>query len=390
MKPHAYFPMESFWEKDSPIVFAATSPKEGLESRLSRLTYEKEKFLMELPDRVRECDADKRELFIQQQLSHYGDLSAQLMIYIETLPNEEGYAKITQFCQDELELFESIVVHIQKDYARYIDRAQAMPAGQLLKAKIQIRARVAALRARLSTSDTDPKLLNIALDPYERPVEAEKLNTYEQYSYCQEYLHELEMIAPDDDIDCKLRTAMVYMNFNTRAFLHYCYKAVSGEVKALVTTAEKLDKLEELSKIFGQLRTKPGCEFTKAEPSTVDLLLRIVKGEKKHIRKQKKIYKSHSPVAKDELPNGALKLKADLTVEQWGVLLKFLFVNKIITNPVRMDFLRIFASIIQTPKKDVISVDSLKSKFTTVSPDAKIWLVDTLRSWSRSAPSLDL
>jgi hypothetical protein len=390
MKPHAYFPMESFWEKDGPIVFVATSPKEGLETRLSRLTYEKEQFLMELPHLVRACDSEKRQLFIQQQLSHYGDIVAQLLVYRETLPDDPAYEKIAQFCEDEIALFESILLHIQKEYRRYIDQDNPMPAGQLLKVRAEIKVRVAALRKVLAPIASEIKLLDIALDPYERHLEEPAgLSTYRQYYYCLQYLGELEMIKPDDDIDCKLRTALVYMNFNTRAFLHYCYKNVRGELKSLVSTAEKLDKLEELQKIFTQLQTKPGCEYTAMEPSTVSLLLRIVKGEKKHIRKQKKIYQTYNPTTQEDLPASSMKLKTSLTVEQFGAILKLFYVTGTITNKTQMDFLRLFASVLQTEKKDVISVDSLRSKYHVVSPEMKIWLGEKFREWGRNINNFD-
>ncbi|PUZ21590.1 hypothetical protein GA0116948_11070 [Chitinophaga costaii] len=326
-------------------------------------------------------------LFIQGRQTYFSNLINRVVAY-EINYEEQMPAFAKRFYGELEDVLLSLLVYLQRQYSAYFDVTQYLPVNEVRAVQVDIKKRIELLRKRLTTPQTELRLLTIALEPYERWLAPDSAQdpvisriTYQQLLYGSEFLDDIASIQDDQDINCHLRTKMVFFNFNSQSFLDYCYTTIQQELEAIESLDRKLEKIAELEKIFAQLETKPHRFFTLNAKATDKFLLNLVVQERLYIENIRKIYVDISMPVSGGYPYSKEKellekAPSTLTLGVLAAMSKAFYLAGITPFKTQDAAIKFWNRHFGTKFKDTVTEKSFETKFYSIDATTKTALID--------------
>lgn len=248
---------------------------------------------------------------------------------------------------------------IEDFFSNYFDRREKAPAPYFYVSTAELCRQVVLLKEKFKkTADVDPALVTILENNFCRYCNGEKSSaTYIELAYQRDLLNEL-LSTKTPATDAGIREVLFYFNFNEDDYVTFLYRKISTDLEEQPTRQENLATLRFEQKIINQYRTKLNTVFNEGMPALKEQVTQWI-GEE--IRFWEATPVSETGANSDSEPEE--KIKTALSVARLSLLLRLMVIDKIITNRVVAQMLRIVARMVSTEKVESISFQSLETKY---------------------------
>lgn len=342
---------------------------------IDRVGKEKEKQQAILKQHIFGSTKEKQiELLLKQYHSSLVILLDQALENHRYVPHQKpGLKKLTNEliqCLDELLSF------IEVRYSRYLSMEERVPVTYLKTIKLELNGRLERIKCKLIKSHYNDLgkivLENLIFSSYqskEFPI------TFQVVIYKKDLLNELERLKTDENDayeETDLNALLIYMNFNSKAYVNYISQRIKASINQCVTLSDKLDKLFFHRKEFNQMRRKPGVVLNT---HLADLKTEVNNWFEQEINylKSKMAFSLVQDLGvkygslsingqSSKSPKQVHKLLCALSVDQLALILKAADDSRIIiSKSLNLIFKRI-VPFLSTGHQEDISYDSMRSK----------------------------
>lgn len=247
---------------------------------------------------------------------------------------------------------------IEDFFGNYFDRNERVPVAYLLISTEELCRQHELLKDALQNATIDLVLANILIDNFSKSCSREKTSaTYNELVYQKDLMNEL---LTDQTLasEATIREVLFYFNFNNDDYVAYLYEKLKALTEALPTKREKIMTLRFEQKSINQLRTRLNSYLSSSMPSLKEQVNQWIEEEVKFLEVEP-ITKALSKVENE--PED--KIQTSLSVAKLALLLRLMVIDKIITNRVVAQVLRIAVRTVNTLQKENIAFGSLETKY---------------------------
>jgi hypothetical protein len=312
------------------------------------------------------------ELFIQNYqgaLTHlldllYGQQQALLQ------PSLTQVAFYESFYQPIL----GLLSFVEERFSKYFDKHVPAPAIYLALTQEEIKDKLDALSALLSTYGGDPvlsaKIMNAVLAFVNNPPQG--TITFMDLMYRKDLIKELEDISnwsKKNNLYSGLTQLLIYLNYNDKEFINYIINQFSQEMNGQEDANDKIDQLLLYSKVLNQLQCKPDSALHGKHPSVKMQLNNWISEELYYLEKKLGLLPGPVPAGTAPVPTARQKVMCRASVDQLGVFFRAASDIELITSPSQRAMFEQITPFLSTPHKKGLSADSMRSK--SYSPEKK-------------------
>ncbi|MXN91152.1 hypothetical protein GR160_07900 [Flavobacterium sp. Sd200] len=285
---------------------------------------------------------------------------------------------------------ERLLAFIETRFSIYLGLEERVPATYLMMAKKEFQKRLDKIKVLAQKQTSSIPVFEILLQNLNAFIAAHPLQeeaTFRSVLYRKEWLKQLEGLnwdAASDVFQVKLHELLVYMNFNSKAYIKYLTGIIEEEITAKETPVEKMDLLLFRYKAFNQLQSKPGMVLN---PKYHDLKLVVGNWFVQEIRyMEKKLQWSALP-----LPESAKALKPvktqhkvidkvllELSSDQIGLIFRAADDLRILVAKSLSQVFRSITPHLSTPYNDTLSYKGMRTQSYVAEDRDKQIAIDAL------------
>lgn len=256
---------------------------------------------------------------------------------------------------------------IENHFSQYFDVQQKVPANYARMSREKFIRELRTIKTKLCVMSKDRELITLALTP---PLSTLLTNqtaiTYAQLIYCRQYILALRHAAESTSgtaIDSLLLNAMISMNVSSIPFITYYMKWLKNSMPETKSRNEKIELLVGARNQLNQLAANP----TGHPIPVIQTLHTAISGEIAALRDNPGI--AHTNQVARDTPSRFLR--THLSVAQLALFLRLLVDTNIIRCHNQSLFLKIIAGSFRTVNVDIISPESLRTKYYTAEQSVK-------------------
>lgn len=326
---------------------------------------------------------------IQRMVSQY---QKSLFLLLDTAFERERQSplsneKAAKLSQSAREAIQELLDFIEHRFGEYIDLDCPVPALRLTDVRKTMAARINALRPWLESVSADPAVANIILEELSS-LSGESIKhklSFRQVFYQKQLLDHLEGLAAkkSDSLD-ELVELLIFMNFNSRAFLDYYTSQLSGRIEGLASQAEQYNHLLLARKAFAQRHHQSEYSLNHTYPSVKTLVGRWFDAELNYLESQRRWgIRETSHASQPEAADPA-KILCILSIDQIALIFRALDSLRIIEAKSLNSVFQQIAPYLSTPRKRDISWESMRSKayqFEASDKERVLKMLDSVTRW---------
>jgi hypothetical protein len=272
---------------------------------------------------------------------------------------------------------EYVLNFIEDIFPNYFDRTERVPVLYFRIATGELCRQLALLKEKMEDStEVDPALATILISNFNSYCNGEKTTaTYNELLYQRDLMNELlsgKVLMSETSI----REVLFYFNFNDDDYVAYLYKRFGTLTAELSTKKEIIAALRFEQKIINQLRTKLN---TVLNPEMPPLKEQVTQWLEEEIRFSEAVPVTGGPTKSETEPED--KIQTSLSVAKLALLLRLMVIDKMITNRVVAQVLRIIVKTVATPQAENIAFGSLETKYHNPDRSTINWVKDMLFRW---------
>jgi len=269
-----------------------------------------------------------------------------------------------------IDLYDAISRHLENTlnfiedfFANYFDRNEKVPSAYLNISLEELCKKLEQLKVTVIGNNTvDEDLMDIIINNFNKfCYQHSKIITYNELIYQKELMDELitdEALASEQSI----KEVLFYFNFNDADYISYLYKKLSIQLQQPNSKQEKISLLRFEQKTINQSITKLNVQLSPHMPSLKEQVNQWIEEEIKFLEAE-----PQEPVPLKTEQDQDEKIHLSLSVAKTALLVRLMMLDKVITNRVVADVLRIMIKTVTTLQKENISFGSLETKYH--SPD---------------------
>ena len=254
---------------------------------------------------------------------------------------------------------ENVLNYIEDFFSSYVDRNERVPAMYFEASKEEFRRQLQELEAMINEKKMiDSKLSHIILRNFEEFCSNQTSRpTYYELFYQKNLLNEL---LSSNSLNTKesVQEILFYFNFNDDNYVIYFFEKLQALTEPLTTQKEKIATLRYEQKVINQLRIRLDYTLIAGMPSLKEQLSSWIDEEIKFLETDAApaiLNKADSE--HDE------KINTSLSVAKLALLLRLMVIDKIITNRVIAQMLRVVVRMFATLQTENIAFGSLETKY---------------------------
>lgn len=267
------------------------------------------------------------------------------------------------YCLDDLISF------IEKRFANYLGRQERVSATYLSRTRADIIKLLSSVIDRPIHQHALKSTLDIVIrelvDFLNLPVE-KHTHTLQEVLYVRDLGSAIaeQNFKEERDVFSGLDELLIYMNFNSREYMHDLTQRIMAQISNISLIPDKLERLIFLLKSFKQLPKKRDVVYCSANSDIYKQICNWFNQELSYFEKQIH-YSVTSPVSNVE-PNGVsgkeTKIRSILSVDQMAIILRAADELKIITARSLSSVFKAIVPHLSTLNQENISFDSMRSK----------------------------
>jgi hypothetical protein len=254
---------------------------------------------------------------------------------------------------------EDILNFIEDFFGNYFDRNEKVPAPYLLISIEQLCEQLQQLQKNLQINGgLDRELSEILVNNFKRFCSIKSTGpTYNELLYQKDLMNEL---LSDNVLqsESSVREVLFYFNFNNDDFVAYLFNKLKALTEDFASNKEKISALRYEQKTMNQLRTKLNCFLSRNMPALKEQVNSWIEEEIKFLQ----IEPAFSVPVRTESGTDD-KIQTSLSVSKLALLVRLMVIDKIITNRVVAQVLRVVIRTVATSQAENIGFSSFESKY---------------------------
>jgi hypothetical protein len=308
--------------------------------------------------------------YIQNYQAHITSLVNVISGYfnIEKIQGDVEYLRTLELIRDDMDF---LLKFLTTRYQNYFD----FKANVTMTYKLQVSRSCHDILDNILTkaSVENDKLLSIALKPVWNFLIDDPctLVSYQTLKYYDILLKEiLSLVGSAKPFSKLLKATLISLNFNSFWFLDYLTAEIKGELENNTSHCAMVEILSRNMKKYNQVHEYPDISlFPKQKPIKEQISTWIIE-EIEHIeRSQNSTFNNAQSLPNPQFTD--FKLQTDLSVAQLGYFIRVLFESGVIKNKNHREVIRFFAHQFKTKQTDIISWESLRSRYYNVEEGTK-------------------
>lgn len=271
---------------------------------------------------------------------------------------------VINFYKEILRVPEELLQFIAANYPGYFNNEMKIPEAEKWQLVPEIKGSLKKIRAALSKTDLNEKVLEITCEPIEAVLSLTINTTYRELVYVKALINELQHFINrknSSNINEEFSQLLLYLNYNRLRFFNYYIQELKDTADHFNTIHDRIDFYSLQLKLINQLPVKPGLIYKPGSPPLKEQIGNWICEELYYLEKKQRL---HFPVTMldDKNPDKSGKIHTNLSVSQLALGVKLLVDAKVITNKNSTELMSMVASTFKTDRQEVISEDSLRNK----------------------------
>ncbi len=253
---------------------------------------------------------------------------------------------------------EEVLGFIQDFFSNYFDRNEKVPTYYLLISVEELCRQLQHLQKLSEVGEVDRELIKILVSNFKTFCSI-KLSgpTYNELLYQKNLMNDL-LSNNVLESESSIREVLFYFNFNDDDFVAYLFDKLKGVSESFGLNKEKISALRYEQKNVNQLRSKLNCYLSPNMPSLKEQVNSWLEEEIKFLQTEPTF--SVPIKTENEADN---KIQTSLSVSKLDLLIRLMVVDKIITNRVVAQVLRIVIRTVASAQAENIGFSSFESKY---------------------------
>jgi hypothetical protein len=280
------------------------------------------------------------------------------------------YITVSQHVEDVLNFIEDF-------FGNYFDRNEKVPAPYLLVSIEELCEQLQHLQENLKLNlKIDRELGEILVSNFKVFCSLKSTGpTYNELLYKKDLINEL---LSDNVLksESSIREVLFYFNFNDDDFVAYLFDKFKALTEGFGSSQEKICALRYEQKTMNQLRTKLNCFLSPNMPSLKEQVNSWIEEEIKFLQIEPAF--SRPVKTESEIDD---KIQTSLSVSKLALLIRLMVIDKIITNRVVAQVLRVVIKTVATTQSDNIGFSSFESKYHKTDKGTVSAVKDMLFRW---------
>ena len=279
---------------------------------------------------------------------------------------------------------DELLTFIERHFAKYFDQDANIPIAYFNIVRNDLASNIHTINKSLQFRSVDTQITDVIMVALHKIIDAPPGTSfsYRQILFAKELQKELLSFAKRfdgiDDADAELRNLMYYLNYNSvKAFTYH-----TGYIDAILAeTDSKADTIERLSfilKTVNQAQVKPGVGYNFRALSLKDQLNSYIIEEIEHLQRIHQFDSSANGLHSFRELLAIYKIQFSISVAQIALLIKLFMDAKVILNENVVELLRFISKFIISKRSEVISFDSLRSKYYNMEQSTRNAVKDML------------
>lgn len=282
-----------------------------------------------------------------------------------------------------------LLTFIEDCFGAFITGDDPVPEMYLARMQREIESRVYPCKESISACLQDKLLSEIVFHALDSFVNGNygRVITFKEADYKKELINALEKTAfLKDKVKMKdeLIKQLVYLNFNSRAFINYFTDHILAQVNGFEQLTDQISELLNCSKQFNLLHSKTGVCLNPNYPPLKQIIVSWFKNEMAYLEKKQQLALARPASIQthcvDEVKSEPFKLICFLSADQIAIILRALDSLRIIKARSMSLVFKSIAPFLSTPRVQDISWESMRSKAYNVEESDKEAVIKTLES----------
>lgn len=297
--------------------------------------------------------------------------------------------KMEELYNSALECLNNLLSILETQFAKYLSADERVPATYLAAKKAELLQRVKNFRIRSDLSSHTQAVLKLVLkrvnDFLTKSKHAYEV-TFKVLMYKADLVNKLSEISwesVEPEGFCELDQLLIYMNFNSKAYLKLLTADLIEKIEESEGTVEKLDRLHYFYKMVKQLHPKPNTILNPGYHSLEDLLQTWLSEEIAYLEKKLSLPAEELQTEskkKSKLQIITQKIKCMLSTDQMGLIVRAMMESGMVDAGSKAELFRIVAPHLSSPYNDELSADGMRSKsYVAEARDKEISIAMLLR-----------
>lgn len=306
-----------------------------------------------------------------------GNYHSSLIIFLDNVIERSHAAEFDRFDLKQvinvlISCFDELLSFIETRFSDYLSLDLRVPVTYLLVSKKKLKEKIDKLKNGL-ISINGQKATGILFDNLYSFVNSKKNKkvTFRQMLYRKQLIKELELLEDldrDDLANSPLDAILIYMNFNSNAFINYFTQRVADKINGYGSAAGKMENLLFHFKEFNQIHCKDGVILNPHDQDLKTVLSEWFRHEMMYLEKQLHFSvvplrsmdkKQHQITIMDKTNE---KVLCKLSTDQTALILRASDELKILIAKSMNHVFKTIVPFLSTPNKADLSYDSMRSK----------------------------
>lgn len=319
---------------------------------------------------INEVFGFKDERHLERYIQYHQQALIQLLD--ETLKEQTASkSPLRELWESGYQGLDDLLGFIERHFSKYFDQDAKAPIAYITIVRNDVRANLPEVEQWLTDAGCDHRLLeSILFAPRKLSMDVTgKDISYRKVMFAKEVQKELLHLKRrhhDDQLDLneELRNLLYYLNYNSIKSFAYHTSYIDTLLSSSETRSEMIERLSFILKKINQTQVKPAIAYNIQAPSLKTQLTGYIVEEIDHLQRIQQLGHQLPDKASDVWAN--FKIQVSLSVAQIACLVRLLVDLRVITNTNVSELLRFISRICISKRVEVISYDSLRSKYYNV------------------------
>ena len=280
---------------------------------------------------------------------------------VNTSVNDSSVSNLQKIICWEID---NLLSFMRSYFPKYFNHNDNIPKQYLVVAQKELIENNQKLYSHLEF-ENNCSLLDIASYPLKKIQKSNEPVSFNRLIYIKKLCKQINdscLSCSVNTTNCKLRTDLFYLNFNSYRFFSFLTWEIKQEYIEKDTICGQIEELSYQLKQINQVQVQPDFTYKPEQKSLKEQLLSWLIEEISYLEKKREL---SSAISKDNKVqfNKDFKIVTENSVSQVAYFLKLLVEVGAITNKNQRELLQFFAANVKTKQTSQISPESLRTKF---------------------------
>jgi len=255
---------------------------------------------------------------------------------------------------------EEVLNFMEDFFSKYFDRNENVPIRYFEIYREELRRQLIELEGIINRGvRVDVELSDIILNNFRKfCFQNLKGSTYKELFYHKDLIAEL--LSPKSfSSEESVREILCFFNFNDDDYVFYQFRKLQALTDPIPTAKERITALRYEQKLINQLRTRLDYALVTGMPPLKEQVNSWINEEIKFLESD-----ALAPAAgKQSEPEFEEKINTSLSVAKLALLIRLMVIDKVITNRVVAQMLRVVVQVFSTLQRENIAYGSMETKY---------------------------